>query len=137
VGICSTTYGDLVCRGCKRYSHEIVQWNAFAEEQRGLVWERLLELREGAVLAELAIDDAQTLGERAEALRIQDAAGFSAGNLAYEVLRRTARRLSTLAEIGLSSRSGRAPLAALEAIDSDFYQRSLARYERDFRTLAT
>ncbi|MEM9624509.1 MAG: DUF1289 domain-containing protein, partial [Pseudomonadota bacterium] len=29
VGICSTTYGDLVCRGCKRFAHEIVQWNAY------------------------------------------------------------------------------------------------------------
>ncbi len=24
VGMCSTTYGDLVCRGCRRFSHEIV-----------------------------------------------------------------------------------------------------------------
>ncbi|MCF8976542.1 DUF1289 domain-containing protein, partial [Pseudomonas edaphica] len=23
VGLCSTVYGDLVCRGCKRFHHEV------------------------------------------------------------------------------------------------------------------
>ncbi len=126
-----------MCRGCKRYSHEIVQWNAFADEQRGLVWERLLELREGAVLAELAVADRELLNAKAAALRVEEPEGFSAANLAYEVLRRAARRVATLEELGLGSLTGRAPLAALEAIDADFYQRSLARYERDYHTLAT
>ena len=46
VGICSTTYGDLVCRGCKRFAHEIVQWNGYDEGQQDAVRERLTRLRD-------------------------------------------------------------------------------------------
>ena len=49
MGICSTTYGDLVCRGCKRFAHEIISWNGFDESQREIVWSRLLELRDTCV----------------------------------------------------------------------------------------
>ncbi len=49
IGICSTTYGDYVCRGCKRFAHEVVGWNQFSEEQRNLVWERLSELLERSI----------------------------------------------------------------------------------------
>ena len=37
VGLCSTTYGDLVCRGCKRFSHEIVNWNRYGDEEKTAV----------------------------------------------------------------------------------------------------
>ena len=34
VGLCSTVYGDLVCRGCKRFHHEVIQWNGYNEEEK-------------------------------------------------------------------------------------------------------
>ncbi|MEC7008614.1 MAG: DUF1289 domain-containing protein, partial [Pseudomonadota bacterium] len=27
IGVCSTGIGDSVCRGCKRFSHEVIHWN--------------------------------------------------------------------------------------------------------------
>ena len=60
VGICSTTYGDLVCRGCKRFAHEIVSWNAFDAQQRGAIWGRLEELRKGAISRCLRVLDEDT-----------------------------------------------------------------------------
>lgn len=44
VGICSTTYGDTVCRGCKRFLHEVVDWNRYSDPEKRLVWRRLDEL---------------------------------------------------------------------------------------------
>ena len=41
VGLCSTVYGDLVCRGCKRYHHEVIQWNGYNAEEKQAVWLRL------------------------------------------------------------------------------------------------
>ncbi len=41
IGICSTTFGDSVCRGCKRYSHEIVNWNQYDLDEKSLIWKRL------------------------------------------------------------------------------------------------
>ena len=32
IGICSTVYGDEVCRGCKRTFTEVIDWNNLSEE---------------------------------------------------------------------------------------------------------
>ena len=40
-GRCSTVFGDLVCRGCRRFNHEVIQWNTYTAEQRLSVWKRL------------------------------------------------------------------------------------------------
>jgi len=40
-GRCSTVFGDAVCRGCRRFNHEVIQWNTYSAEQRLSVWKRL------------------------------------------------------------------------------------------------
>ena len=37
LGICSTTFGDEVCKGCKRFSHEIVSWTKYSLEEREII----------------------------------------------------------------------------------------------------
>ena len=37
LGICSTTFGDEVCKGCKRFAHEIVSWTKYSEEELSLI----------------------------------------------------------------------------------------------------
>ena len=41
LGICSTTFGDEVCKGCKRFSHEVVSWTKYSLEEREIVNNRL------------------------------------------------------------------------------------------------
>ena len=41
VGRCSTVYGDAVCRGCKRFSHEVIHWNQYTNAQKEQVWRRI------------------------------------------------------------------------------------------------
>ena len=45
LGICSTTFGDEVCKGCKRFAHEIVSWTKYSEEEREIVNNRLEEFK--------------------------------------------------------------------------------------------
>ncbi|OTG85912.1 hypothetical protein B9T31_10000 [Acinetobacter sp. ANC 4558] len=40
-GRCSTVFGDSVCRGCRRFNHEVIRWNTFTLEQQHTVWKRL------------------------------------------------------------------------------------------------
>ncbi|MEL0243196.1 MAG: DUF1289 domain-containing protein [Gammaproteobacteria bacterium] len=40
VGICSTTYGDEVCRGCKRFYFEVINWNKYDEDEKDAIWTR-------------------------------------------------------------------------------------------------
>lgn len=55
VGLCSTVYGDQVCRGCKRFSHEIILWNGYGHAQKAAVWRRLEQLLEQVVNARVEI----------------------------------------------------------------------------------
>lgn len=41
VGLCSTTYGDKICRGCTRFMYEIVQWNQYDSSEKEAVWKRI------------------------------------------------------------------------------------------------
>ena len=136
VGICSTTYGDLVCRGCKRFSHEIVQWNGFDDEQQVLVWQRLRDLREGAVLSSAVIVDEQRLLESAKLLKVPDCAELTIANVAFEVLRRS-RNETHFADLGLRSRLPDQTVSQLyQQIEGELYTRSLAQYERNFHVPA-
>ncbi len=42
VGVCSVTF-DEVCRGCGRTVDEVAQWAIMSEEQREIVWKRILK----------------------------------------------------------------------------------------------
>ncbi|MBM87295.1 MAG: DUF1289 domain-containing protein [Gammaproteobacteria bacterium] len=45
IGICSTTsLGDSVCRGCKRYSFEVINWNSYDVESKKAVLSRIEKL---------------------------------------------------------------------------------------------
>ena len=42
IGICSTTTcGDSVCRGCKRYAKEVLNWISYSDEMKWAVLKRL------------------------------------------------------------------------------------------------
>ena len=45
IGICSTTFGDDVCKGCKRFSHEITNWGKFSTDERAIVNSRLEQFK--------------------------------------------------------------------------------------------
>lgn len=41
IGICSTVFGDTVCRGCKRYADEIIAWNGYGDDEKRAIDARL------------------------------------------------------------------------------------------------
>lgn len=140
IGVCSTVYGDLVCRGCKRFAHEVIEWNGYREDQKTIVWRRLTSLRDEAVNEHLVVVDAARLRARISAHRVPHSGSDSLPSLAYALLWRGASRMSDLAAYGLRSKVSRAgPDGArelLRAIEAEFYTRSHAHYERSYRTLA-
>ncbi len=45
IGICSTTsLGDRVCRGCKRYAFEVIDWNRYDQDEKAAVLKRIEKL---------------------------------------------------------------------------------------------
>lgn len=136
VGICSTTYGDLICRGCKRFSHEIVAWNIYNDNQRERIWNRLYALRDQATAVFAAVSDEQRLRDAASVTRLEFPAEVSLLTFGYEVLRRRARDLRSLDAIGLIALDEHCvePVAVRDAIDAEFHVRSVAYFEHSFHT---
>ena len=71
VGICSTTYGDEVCRGCKRFSFEVINWNAFNSEEREAVWKRLEKLKSQIMSSRLEVLDSNKLSQGIKDFRLK------------------------------------------------------------------
>ena len=143
VGICSTTYGDLVCRGCKRFAHEIVQWNGYEADQKEMIWQCLNSLRDEVALQWLRVEDPTLYLEFLAHANLDTST--SEGEVLYECLRQLVVASKPLAAAGLTcvgaaeASEAQADLLDGEAlkvmrqVDAEIYARSVAYYEHCFR----
>ncbi len=132
IGICSTTYGDFVCRGCKRFAHEVTGWNRYADAQREVVWERLSKLLMQSIQDHLALDRRMAYPE--------ESAHEILASLKAEVSRDARQDLAAcLKRVGLAQQlRNRSSINSLPglllAIENAFLMRSEAHYEHSFST---
>lgn len=133
VGLCSTVYGDLVCRGCKRFHHEVVNWNRYDDEEKRAVWRRLESLLVQVVQAKLEVFDAAKLRQQLELRQIRFVAEQSVYCWAYHLIARGARAINQLDAYGIALvpefRNWDLP-ALRDTIDREFFLLSEAHYER-------
>ena len=131
VGICSTTYGDLVCRGCKRFSHEIVRWNNLDLSQRNHVWNRLHRLRKESINACVRVLDIVALIQNSEPF--VDEPDASLEKRVYDVLLHVDLPLSEsgIEVIGPDTDADRNEV--LQRIENEFYDRACAYYSYAFK----
>ena len=61
IGVCYTGIGDSVCRGCKRFSHEVIAWNSYTPEQKSVIDQRLSGFLSQCVSNKLQVTDAALL----------------------------------------------------------------------------
>lgn len=133
VGLCSTVYGDLVCRGCKRFHHEVVNWNGYSDEAKRSVWSRLEVLLTQVMMAKLEVFDPQRLRAQLEQRQIRFVAEQSPYCWAYQLIARGSRMINQLEAYGLAllPEFRDWPLPELrDAIDKEFFILSEAHYER-------
>lgn len=101
VGICSTVYGDEVCRGCKRFYKEIIDWNTYAEPAKDAVFERLSHLMSNTVSQFLRVSDATLLQQQLDRLQIRYHATDDAFCWAHHLLRFLQDKSAVLKEYGI------------------------------------
>jgi predicted Fe-S protein YdhL (DUF1289 family) len=133
VGLCSTVYGDLVCRGCKRFHHEVVNWNLYGEEAKRAVWQRLEVLLVQVMQGKLEVFDAARLRQQLEQRGIRFVPQQSPYCWAYLLIVRGARVISQLDAYGLAllPEFRNCSLPELrDAIDREFFLLSEAHYQR-------
>lgn len=134
VGTCSTVFGDVVCRGCRRFLHEIRDWNGYEDAQKAAVWARLREIAERVLGSRLLILDAVLLRQRAAEAGVRITDEDSNALIALGVLRQLARHTRRLETLGLASVDANiAPTELLAGIERDLQAVSEAHYERYFQ----
>lgn len=114
IGICSTIYGDEICRGCFRYMHEVVDWNAYPAEQKLTILKRLNQQITQLVSQKLIVFDPLLLKAKCQHHRIKIREEFTPYTWAHALLREGLHDIKDIQKYGIS-------------IQPEFKQLSLAR----------
>lgn len=133
IGVCSTGIGDDVCRGCKRYAHEVVNWNSYDETAKRAIDQRLDTLLERVVSNKLTVVEPRLLEWQLQTQKVRYQAHKSPYVWVLSLLRAGATQIKEPAKFGLqldAAWQGRSLLELREAIDNEFYILSQAHYER-------
>ncbi|TGD76201.1 DUF1289 domain-containing protein [Mangrovimicrobium sediminis] len=137
IGICSTGIGDSVCRGCKRFHHEVIDWNAYTAEQKRIVDRRLAGFLSQCVSNKLRVLDPALLKWQLKVQNVRFAAHHDEYCWVFSLLKAGAGQIAEPRDFGfevdLAWRD--LPLPALrDRIDAEFYTLSEAHYDRYIAT---
>jgi len=102
IGICSTVYGDDICRGCKRTYQEVIDWNAYTPIQKAEVLSRI-DVSVSKVCAEyFTVDNLERLKQALVLHHIDFNEDASGPVLACLLLGMAADEIKSAASVGLS-----------------------------------
>ena len=133
VGICSTTYGDDVCRGCKRFIHEVINWNSFNPEEKESVWKRLEKLKTLIMQSKISIINETLMEEKIEELQLKINSDLNSLSKAFEIVKLTSKSFDDLNEFGIKIVNKDVSLIDLkEEIEKELYDLSIAHFNRYF-----
>jgi predicted Fe-S protein YdhL (DUF1289 family) len=102
IGICSTTsFGDKICRGCKRFSFEVVNWNTYSEEEKLAVFSRIDLLTEQIIRNKFRIVSIEKLQNVMQDFRFFYHPDLSPYCWLHGLLQKYSYRVQSLSEIGV------------------------------------
>jgi predicted Fe-S protein YdhL (DUF1289 family) len=105
IGICSTTsVGDWVCRGCKRYSTEVIGWISFDEAEKAAVMRRIEKLNTQILEGKFSIDSEEELKAGMRRLSVPFDAALSPFCWLHNLLKKAHHRIESLDGFGVSVR---------------------------------
>ncbi|XID75761.1 DUF1289 domain-containing protein [Alkanindiges sp. WGS2144] len=100
-GKCSTVFGDSVCRGCRRFSHEVINWNAYTLQEQQSIWQRLDSQLDQILLPLVSVEDEQALEMFLTSQLVRLPEHASQGRKIYHALRICQRKPDCLERSGL------------------------------------
>ena len=133
IGVCSTGIGDSVCRGCKRFAHEVIDWNGYTQEQKRIVDGRLAQFLAQCVSNRVRIIDQALLAWQLQTQQLRHNPDHDPHCWVFALLKAGAGQIENPREFGfeVDLRYRDMSLAALrEQIDAEYYELSSAHYER-------
>ena len=101
VGVCSTVFGDQVCRGCKRFHHEVIEWNGYTDIQKETVWNRLESLKVLIMKSNIFIENQVLLQSKLDSLKISYYDKVDPYCWVFDLIKQASQSINDLSEFGL------------------------------------
>ena len=138
IGICSTTsLGDNVCRGCRRYSFEVIKWNSYDPQEKTAVLTRIERLIGQILENKFKILSETTLKSKLKKYNVPLAPTLSAYCWLHNLFKKNKDKIENLKDYGVSVKTefSKVPLDQLIAnVDTELQLLSDAHLERYFKT---
>ena len=126
LGICSTTYGDSVCKGCKRFVHEVIDWNKFNSNEKELVNTRLEEFKIIVLKNRFLVSDQDLLAAKLKENAIRFNNALDPLTWIFDLLRASGTQELDLDQFGIKTLISEALPTIREQINKEFLELSEA-----------
>ena len=135
IGICSTTFGDDVCKGCKRFSHEITNWGKFSTDERAVVNSRLEQFKTTILEEKFSISDSELFESKMNEFSINFNSSLDPITWIFDLLRASSNKDLNVNDFGVEILPAFSDLSLLELrdlINQEMLQLSEAHYYKFF-----
>ncbi len=134
LGICSTTFGDEVCKGCKRFSHEIVSWTKYSLEEREIVNERLEKFKVQILQHRFEIIDQDLFESKLEEKAINFNHSLDPLTWIFDLFRAAGSQSFDIESFGIKKLYQFDPKTIRDEINKELLELSEAHHDRYFKT---
>ena len=135
IGICSTTFGDDVCKGCKRFSHEITNWGKFSTDERAVVNSRLEQFKTTILEEKFTISDSELFESKMNEFSINFNSSLEPITWIFDLLRASSNIDLNVNDFGVEILPAFSDLSLIELrdlINQEMLQLSEAHYYKFF-----
>ena len=135
IGICSTTFGDDVCKGCKRFSHEITNWGKFSTDERAVVNSRLEQFKTTILEEKFSISDSELFESKMNEFSINFNSSLEPITWIFDLLRASSNEDLNVNDFGVEILPAFSDLSLIELrdlINQEMLELSEAHYYKFF-----
>ena len=133
LGICSTTFGDEVCKGCKRFAHEIVGWTKYSQGEREIVNDRLEKFKIQILQHRFAVTDKNLFESMLEEKAINFNHSLDPLTWIFDLFRAAGSQTFDISNFGIKSLVQFNPKTIRDEINNELLELSEAHHERYFK----
>ena len=133
LGICSTTFGDEVCKGCKRFAHEIVSWTKYSPEEREIINLRLEQFKIQILKRRFKIFDSDLFASKLDEKAINFNHSLDPLTWIFDLLRAAGSQPINLTDFGIENLVSYDPKTIKDEINDELRELSEVHFERYFK----
>lgn len=135
IGVCSTVFGDEVCRGCKRFQNEVIDWNSYQDSQKIAVLCRLESLKTQIMESKISIVNKKLLQNQLDTLDIKYVIDDNPFCWVFDLLRQASQSIDSLQDFGVVLKDGveNNLFELKKVIESELFSLSEAHFQRYFK----